>query len=42
MNLENMLSKKRQMEKDYTLYNCIYMKCPEKAEAGWKLSGAVM
>ena len=31
MNLENTLSKRSQSDKDYVLYESIYIKCPEKA-----------
>lgn len=32
MNLKNIiLSKRSETQKDYMLYNIIYMKCPEKA-----------
>ena len=39
MNLENTLSKRSQSDKDYVLYESIYIKCPEKANLKRKISG---
>lgn len=41
MNLENTLSKRSQSDKDYVLYESIYIKCPEKLNLKREISGCL-